>query len=83
MRSGHRIDGLFVGASNHTKSDYIHELKLPDDASWGDIARAQTERYRVNQARHYGLSRNASFRRIMDAQERELLKLSRRYVQEP
>lgn len=55
-----------------TREEYAKEIGLPTTASWVDICNAKTELYRRTLAREYGLSRNASFRKIIDEQEKRL-----------
>lgn len=62
-----KADALFVTA-RYDRTDYIRELGLPDSATWGDIGRAQTERYRLVLAHHYDLPDFASFEDILKAQ---------------
>lgn len=68
MRKVQKQDGLFIGGATDTKEDYIKALTLSEDATWGDISRAQTEQYRLSQAREYHLPESASFSDILRAQ---------------
>lgn len=72
MRRGNKDNDDVLPSARYDRADYIRELGLPDTASWGDIGRAQTERYRISLAHRYDLPETASFEDILRAQAHAL-----------